>query len=36
MPQPAVSPDEAWADLQPVLDAELSRLPDKLRIPVIL
>ena len=36
MPQPAISPEDAWTDLQPVLDAELARLPEKLRIPVVM
>lgn len=36
MPQPAISPEDTWTDLQPVLDAELARLPEKLRIPVVL
>src|SRR5262249_56111451 len=29
------SPD-VWSDLRPVIDEELSRLPDKLRLPVVL
>src|ERR1700733_8622356 len=29
MPEPVTSEQEGWHDLQPVLDQELSRLPDK-------
>src|SRR5438045_804449 len=29
MPQPAVAEPDLWHDLQPLLDQELSRLPDK-------
>jgi RNA polymerase sigma factor (sigma-70 family) len=35
MPEPAARPAD-WDDLQPVLDAELAALPDKLRLPVVL
>lgn len=36
MPHPPVAPPDVWHDLQPVIDAELARLPDKLRLPVVL
>src|SRR5207253_4977923 len=30
------SPDDLWSDLKPVIDEELARLPNKLRVPVVL
>jgi RNA polymerase sigma factor (sigma-70 family) len=36
MPEVAVSPPDTWADLQPVIDAELAALPEHLRLPVLL
>jgi RNA polymerase sigma factor (sigma-70 family) len=36
MPQAETQPDEVWRDLQPVLDEELSSLPDKYRAPIVL
>ena len=36
-PQPiAPTSAEIWSDLQPILDAELAKLPDKLRLPIVL
>jgi RNA polymerase sigma factor (sigma-70 family) len=36
MPEPAVTDDNPWPDLQPILDQELSCLPDKYRAVVVL
>src|SRR5580692_1490022 len=37
MPEPPVtSPPDVWSDLQPVIDEELARLPDNLRLPIVL
>jgi len=36
MPEPAVTDTDPWPDLQPILDQEISRLPDKYRAVVVL
>ena len=36
MPHPEAKSADVWPDLQPVIDAELARLPDKFRLPVVL
>jgi RNA polymerase sigma factor (sigma-70 family) len=36
MPEPAVTEHDAWRDLRPALDQELSRLPDRHRVVIVL
>jgi RNA polymerase sigma factor (sigma-70 family) len=36
MPEPAAAEQALWRDLQPLLDQELARLPDKYRVAIVL
>jgi RNA polymerase sigma factor (sigma-70 family) len=36
MPEPATTEQERWTDLQPILDQEISRLPDNYRAVIVL
>src|SRR5262249_9565564 len=36
MPEPATVAEGLWRDLEPLLDQEVSQLPDKYRLPVVL
>ena len=36
MPEPAAAQEDGWTDLRPILDRELSRLPDKYRAVIVL
>lgn len=36
MPEPAVTERDLWHDLRPLLDQEVSRLPDKFRVAIVL